>query len=76
VQLEINYIHASKPHTLHVPDPNSGESSAGPLTLSFRHYQRVEGSFVLPAGAVARSVMVRVLARGQSQASTQQSFNL
>jgi len=76
VQLEINYIHASKPHTLHVPDPNSGEASAGPLTLSFRHYQRVEGSFVLPPGAVARSVMVRVLARGQSQASTQQSFNL
>jgi hypothetical protein len=76
VRLQINYIQGDKPHTLQVPDPNSGESSTGPLTLSFRHYQRVEGSFVLPTGAVAKSVLVSVLGRGQSQASAQQSFNL
>jgi hypothetical protein len=76
VQLQVNYTQGSKAHTLQVPDPNSGESAAPPLTLSFRHYQRVEGSFVLPAGAVARSVLVRVVARGQTQAQAQQSFNL
>lgn len=77
VQLQVNYVQNNRPHTLQVPDPNTGETDTAPLTLSFRHYQRVEGSFALPPGAVARSVLVRVLARGQNgNAATQQSFNL
>jgi hypothetical protein len=76
VQLHVNYVQDGNAHTLQVPDPNSGESATAPLTLSFRHYQRVEGSLVLPQGAEAKSVLVKVLGRGQAQASTQQSFNL
>ena len=44
------------------------------MLLSFRHYQRVEGTFTLPAGATARSVQVRVLVGGEIQ--LQQTFNL
>jgi hypothetical protein len=44
------------------------------LGLSFRHYQRVEGRFTLPAGAVARSVQVRIVANGEVR--IQQAFTL
>jgi hypothetical protein len=44
------------------------------MDLSFRHYQRVEGTFSLPEGAVAKAVLVRIQAGGQIQ--VQQSFAL
>jgi hypothetical protein len=72
VQLQVNFMQGARSMVLSVPDPTAGAAAERQLELSFRHYQRVEGSFTLPAGAVARSVLVRIMAGGQTQ--TQQSF--
>lgn len=72
VQLQVSFTQGGRNFTLTVPEP--GATPERMLQLSFRHYQRIEGSFALPAGAVARSVLVKIVADGQTQ--TQQSFNL
>ena len=74
VQLRVNFVQNGHGFTLQVPDPNGAPEAAQGMQLSFRHYQRVEGGFSLPAGAVARSVQVRILAGGETQ--MQQTFNL
>jgi len=74
VQLRVNFTQNSRGFTLQVPDPNAAPEALRALQLSFRHYQRVEGGFSLPPGAVARSVQVRILAGGETQ--LQQTFNL
>ena len=73
VQMQVNFVREGRSYTLQVPDPAVPESRR-PLELSFRHYQRVEGAIALPEGAVARSVVVRILAAGQTLA--QQTFQL
>jgi hypothetical protein len=73
VQMQINFAQGGRSFTLTVPDPDSART-AEVLGLSFRHYQRVEGTFALPEGAVARSVLVRIVANGETQ--TQQAFTL
>ena len=73
VQMQVNFVRDGRNFTLQVPDPAIPESKRA-LELSFRHYQRVEGSFALPEGASARSVVVRVMAAGQTHA--QQTFEL
>ncbi|MFN9209330.1 MAG: DUF6776 family protein [Betaproteobacteria bacterium] len=70
VQMQINFAQGGRSWVLNVPDPNSPQS----LAVAFRHYQRLEGTFALPEGAVARSVVVKVLANGETQA--QQTFAL
>lgn len=72
VQLQVSFTQGGRNFTLSVPEP--GATGDRLLQLSFRHYQRIEGSFALPAGAVARSVLVKILADGQTQ--SQQSFSL
>jgi len=74
VQLRVSFVQNGHGFTLQVPDPNGAPEAAQGMQLSFRHYQRVEGGFSLPAGAVARSVQVRILAGGETQ--MQQTFNL
>lgn len=71
--MQINFAQGGRSFTLTVPDPGSART-AEVLGLSFRHYQRVEGTFSLPEGAVARSVLVRIVANGETQ--TQQAFTL
>jgi hypothetical protein len=73
VQLQVNFAQGGRSLTLSVPNPGLAEAPPG-LSLSFRHYQRVEGTVALPDGAVARSVQVRILSDGQTQ--TQQTFTL
>jgi hypothetical protein len=72
VQLQVNFAQGPRNFVLSIPEPEAPAERL--LHLSFRHYQRIEGSFALPPGAVARSVLVKILAGGQTQ--TQQSFNL
>jgi hypothetical protein len=72
VQLQVNFMQGPRSFVLSVPGP--GTTTDKLLHLSFRHYQRIEGSFVLPDGAVARSVLVKILADGQTQ--TEQTFTL
>lgn len=73
VEMQVNLVQGGHAITLQLPDPAVPEMAKS-LELSFRHYQRVEGAFTLPAGAVARSVLVRIVSSGQTKA--QQSFML
>jgi cell division protein FtsL len=73
VQMQVNFVRDGRGFSLQVPDPAVPESRR-PLELSFRHYQRVEGTFALPEGATAQSVVVRIMAAGQTLA--QQTFQL
>jgi hypothetical protein len=74
VQLRVNFTQGAHGFTLLVPEPDAPADVLQGLQLSFRHYQRIEGGFTLPAGAVAHSVQVRILAGGEAQ--LQQTFNL
>jgi hypothetical protein len=74
VQLRVSFTQNGRGFTLDVPDPAAPPEAARALLLSFRHYQRIEGGFALPAGALARSVQVRILAGGEIQ--LQQTFSL
>lgn len=73
VQMQVNFVREGRSQSLQVPDPAVPESRRA-LELSFRHYQRVEGTITLPEGAAARSVVVRIVAAGQTLA--QQTFQL
>lgn len=73
VQLQVHYAQDGREMTLEVPAPGAIETARA-MELTFRHYQRVEGTLRLPAGAVPRSVLVRILAGGQTH--TQQTFTL
>jgi len=72
VQMQVSFVQGTRSFVLAVPEPQAPPDKL--LHLSFRHYQRIEGTFGLPPGAVARSVLVKILADGQTQ--TQQSFTL
>jgi hypothetical protein len=52
--------------------PDAARPGTGPARLSFRHYQRVEGSFPVPAGMTVRSVQVTITAGSETRA--QQTF--
>jgi len=73
VQMQVNYVRDGRSLSMQLPALEVAESRRA-LELNFRHYQRVEGSFTLPEGATARSVVVRVVAAGQTHA--QQTFQL
>ena len=50
---------AGKPLTIEIP--TGGTDQAGAMKVSFAHYQRIDGHFELPAGAVLRGVQMRLL---------------
>jgi hypothetical protein len=72
VSLTINLRDGSRAAVLQLPDP--AMPNAGPAPLSFRHYQRLEGNFPVPAGATVRSVLVRIRSDGETRA--QQTFTM
>jgi Tfp pilus assembly protein PilN len=72
VTLTINLQEDGRSVVVQLPDP--AMPSAGPAPLSFRHYQRLEGIFPVPAGATVRSVLVRIRADGETRA--QQTFTM
>ena len=72
VQMQVSFMQGQRAFVMTIPGTEATPEEL--LHLSFRHYQRIEGSFVLPPGAVARSVLVKILAGGETR--TQQSFTL
>lgn len=72
VSLTVSLQHDGRASVLQLPDPSM--PGAGPVALAFRHYQRVEGTFELPEGAVVQSVLVKILADGETRA--QQTFTM
>jgi hypothetical protein len=74
VQMEVRFTQKGGSFIYEMPETDATPERSKAFDLSFRHYQRLEGTFTLPTGAVANSVLVRVMAAGETQ--TQQSFNL
>ena len=72
VSLVVSVLRDGRPWVLQLPDATLPE--AGPAPLAFRHYQRVEGVFELPEGAVVRSVQVKIQSGGEVRA--QQTFTM
>lgn len=59
--------------SLTFPDPAAGEAAGG---VEFRFYQKVEGRFRIPDGAVLRSVDVRVLQSPGGQVKLSRTVNV
>ncbi len=74
LQLAITVVQDGKSAMMIFPERKSVEQEGDKYKLAFKHYQRVEGMLVLPEGAIATQVQVRVLEKGQIRA--QQSANL
>lgn len=72
VALTVNLQDGGRPAVVRLPDP--AMPGAGPAPLSFRHYQRLEGNFPVPAGATVSSVLVRIHSGGETRA--QQTFTM
>ncbi|HKO68628.1 MAG TPA: DUF6776 family protein, partial [Burkholderiaceae bacterium] len=72
VSLTVSLQQGGRPWVLQLPDATIPD--AGPPPLVFRHYQRVEGTFELPEGAVVRSVLVKIQSNGEVRA--QQTFTM
>ena len=72
VVLKVSLQQDGRPTVLQLPD--TAHPVAGPAPLSFRHYQRVEGSFSVPVGAVVRSVQVTISSGGEMRA--QQTYSM
>jgi len=72
VVLKVSLQQDGRPTVLQLPD--TAHPAAGPAPLSFRHYQRVEGSFSVPVGAVVRSVQVTISSGGEMRA--QQTYSM
>lgn len=70
VLLKVNLQQGERTEVLQLP--STAQPAAGPAPLAFRHYQRIEGTFALPAGATVRSVEVQISAGGETRA--QQTF--
>jgi hypothetical protein len=73
LQLVVRYELDRKPASLVLPRERDGPGAAA-MKVSFERYRRVEGQFVLPPGAVLKSVQLRVLKGSSVQA--QQSLSL
>lgn len=64
----------ARPATLALPDEQPETAAA--LKLKFKYYQRVEGSFRVPAGTVVRAVTARAFEAGQPSPRTTRNLVL
>ena len=62
-----------QPVTLVLPDEQPDVARA--LALKFKYYQRVEGAFRVPPGAVLRSLTARAYESGQMKPQATQNLN-
>jgi hypothetical protein len=72
LQLTVTVLQAGKSAMIVFPEATSTEPDK--FKLTFKHYQRVEGTLTLPEGAVMKLVQARILDKGQVRA--QQSATL
>jgi hypothetical protein len=73
VQLVAHVERGGAQNLLSFPDPSA--QGAGSGALDFRFYQKVEGRFAVPDGAVLKSVEVRVLALPGGQVKLSRTVN-
>ena len=72
LQVVAHVVRGTEQSALTFPDANA---APGAGALDFRFYQKVEGRFALPEGAVLRSVEVRVLALPGGQVKLSRAVN-
>jgi hypothetical protein len=65
---------AARQATLVLPDEQPGTAPA--MKLNFKYYQRIEGTFDVPPGTVARTVTVRAFESGQPNPRASRSVAL
>ena len=70
VALRVTLQKDGRESMIQLPDPAKADDAQA--ALAFRHYQRVEGSFTVPAGATVRSILVTITSGGETRA--QQNF--
>lgn len=75
-QLALSANVAAEGHNVTLNLPDDQPDTAAALTLKFKYYQRVEGTFRIPAGGQLRSLQARVLEAGQSTPRATRSLNL
>jgi len=75
-QLSLSANVAEGGHNLTLNLPDDQPDTAGALTLRFKYYQRVEGTFRIPPGAQLKSLQARVLETGQTAPKATRSLNL
>lgn len=63
-------------HNVTLTLPDDQPDTAPALTLKFKYYQRVEGTFRIPAGGQLRSIQAKVMEAGQSTPKATRSLNL
>lgn len=69
-QLVVTLMQGGKSAIMTLPKSDELEK----FKLSFKHYQRIEGMFTVPEGAIVKSVQIKILEKGTLRA--QQSANL
>lgn len=56
--------------------PGSSDAGSAAFKLNFKYFQRIEGTFRVPAEAKVRAVQARILENGSNQARASQNVNL
>lgn len=74
LQFVIDVLYNGQKSVMTIPSENGPDLQA--YNINFKYYQRVEGSFRIEPGAVAKSVQVRVFENGASEARLMQTVNL
>jgi hypothetical protein len=67
---------AAAGHSMTLTLPDDQPDTAPALELKFKYYQRVEGTFRIPAGGELRSLQAKVLEPGQPAPKATRSLNL
>jgi len=73
LQFVVNVLQDNKRGVVTLPDAND---KVAPYLLSFKLYQRVEGTFKVNPGATVKGVQIRVYENGSNQPKLMQSVNL
>lgn len=66
MHISLTLVQAGKPVMMEFPDSKLGDS--GKLKLTFKHYQKQEGSINLPEGASVKSAQITILEKGELRA--------
>jgi hypothetical protein len=74
LQLQVILMQSGQRSTITLPDDQPASKMA--MALNFKYYQRVEGTFNVPAGSRVKSVQARLFENGKSEPRAMHTLNL